>query len=194
MEREKIKHLPVLNKQGELVGIVTAANLLRKVAHVVLIDPLTRVYNRRYLDIISYKIKDRHNYSLLMLDIDDFKKINDGYGHDFGDKVLTDLGQVLLKCIRNYDDVVRYGGEEFLVVLYRAGIKEALTVAERIRQKFWETKYDEVPGLRVSVSIGVAEGTGTENLWETIKRADTALYEAKRKGKNRVEVSVNSEQ
>ena len=187
MEKERIKHLPVVNESGKVVGIITATDILHKVTHVALVDPLTRVYNRRYLDVIYFKLRKRLGFSVLMIDIDDFKKINDTYGHAFGDKVLVTLGEVLLSCIRNYDDPVRYGGEEFLVVLYRAELEEARRVAERIRTKFLERRYEEAPDLRISVSIGAASGVNGENLWDVIKKADTALYQAKKKGKNRVE-------
>ena len=188
MEKEKVKHLPVVDKDGKVVGIITATDILRKVTHVALVDPLTKVYNRKYLDVLYFKLRKRMGFSLLMMDIDDFKKINDTYGHVFGDKVLANLGKVLLKCIRNYDDAIRYGGEEFLVVLYRANIEEAKKVAERIREMFSKIEYEEVPGLKVTVSIGIAQGINGENLWDIIKKADQALYKAKKNGKNRVEV------
>ncbi len=188
MEKEKIKHLPVVDERGNIVGIITATDILHRVTHVALVDPLTKIYNRRYLDVLLFKLRKRLGFSILMLDIDDFKKINDNYGHTFGDKVLINLGKVLLSCIRNYDDAIRYGGEEFLVVLYRAGLQDAKQVAERIRTKFYESKYEEVPGLKISVSIGIACGVNGDNLWDVIKKADKALYQAKRKGKNRSEV------
>ncbi len=191
MEKEKVKHLPVVNRAGTLVGIITATDILKKVTHVALIDPLTKVYNRRYLDVVSFKLKGKAGFSVLMLDIDDFKKINDTYGHSFGDKVLARLGKVLLKSIRNYDDPIRYGGEEFLVIIYRAGLKEAVKVAERIRETFSQEKYKQAPELKVTLSVGVANSKSGEDLWDVIRRADQALYQAKRKGKNRVEIYKN---
>ncbi len=187
-EKENIKHLPVVDYKYNLVGIITATDILRNVTHMAVIDALTQVYNRRYLDIVLYKVHNKSSYALLMIDIDDFKKVNDSYGHDFGDIVLKKLSTVLLENVRNYDEVIRYGGEEFLVVLYRVSEEEAINIAERIRGKFQDIKYEKVPNLKITISIGVAKAKEKETLFEAIKRADEALYLAKQKGKNRVEL------
>ncbi len=193
-EKENIKHLPVVDTNHKLVGIVTATDILRSVTHIAIIDPLTKVYNRRYLNIVLYKVRGKSAYALLMLDIDDFKKVNDSYGHDFGDIVLKKLSKILVENVRNYDDVIRYGGEEFLVVLYRVSEKEAINIAERIRKAFQNTKYNEAKNLKITISIGVAKAKKEESLFDVIKRADEALYLAKQKGKNRVELSISHEQ
>lgn len=189
MEKEKIKHLPVIDENGKAIGIITATDILRKVTHVAFIDTLTKVYNRRYIDVLYFKLRERHGYTLMMLDIDDFKKINDTYGHLFGDKVLKNLGSVILQCIRSYDDAIRYGGEEFLIVLYRTNIEESVKVAERIRERFSSLKYLEVPELRITVSVGIAQAANGRKLWDTIEMADRALYRAKKLGKDRIEIT-----
>jgi len=189
MEEKKIKHLPVIDKNGRTIGIITATDILRKVTHVAFVDTLTKVYNRRYIDVLYFKLRERHKYTLMMLDIDNFKKINDTYGHPFGDKVLRNLGNVILQCIRDYDDAIRYGGEEFLIVLYRAGIEESVKVAEKIRERFSSLRYEEVPELRITVSVGIAQAANGKKLWDTIEMADKALYKAKRLGRDRIEIA-----
>jgi diguanylate cyclase (GGDEF)-like protein len=189
MEEEKIKHLPVIDKNGKVIGIITATDILRKVTHVAFVDPLTSVYNRRYIDVLYFKLRKRYNYVLMMIDIDNFKKINDNYGHPFGDKILRNLGNIILQSIRDYDDAIRYGGEEFLIVLYQTGVEEAMEIAEKIRKRFSNLKYEEAPELRVTVSVGIAQAVKGKGLWDTIKLADEALYKAKKLGRDRVEVN-----
>jgi len=115
-----------------------------------------------------------------MLDIDDFKKYNDTYGHSAGDKMLTSVAQVLIEDIRNADAIARYGGEEFLVMLPETTLEAALVTAERVRRGVAEQS-------SVTISLGVAsyhkEMVKKEDL---INNADEALYRAKKGGKNRV--------
>lgn len=164
--------------------------VLEKIAY---IDPLTKVYNRRYLYetmniIIPQSKRGEYPLSLCIFDIDDFKQINDKYGHDVGDKVLETFGEILKKSVRSSDIVARLGGEEFVVVLQGAYLKEALSLANKIRKSFNEIEFD-ITGEKLSFSVsgGVAElDKEKDDLESLIKKADIALYVAKKSGKNKI--------
>ena len=153
-------------------------------------DSLTGLGNRRYFEsrldeAISYAARHRHPLSLAMADLDHFKRINDTYGHEAGDRALQAFADVLLRLTRREDVVARFGGEEFLVLLPETGGDRAAAFAERVRIATSEL---EVLGddHRITVSIGVAELEGGESGESMIKRADEALYEAKAEGRDRV--------
>ena len=160
------------------------------------VDPLTGAYNRRQFDVLAdleLKRTRRHggNVSLLVLDIDFFKKINDEWGHPEGDKVLHAVVQVIRGRLRSTDILARFGGEEFIVLMPHTDLEQAQIVAETLRQCIAEAHTQ--PGLAqprpVTASFGVATLRPDETrLSDLIRRADIALYEAKRKGRNRVEV------
>jgi len=125
-----------------------------------------------------------------MLDIDNFKRINDTYGHDVGDLVLKSLAETIKGILRKNDYIIRYGGEEFLILLPNATIDRAIKVAEKIRREI-ENKKIKIGDkeIKFTVSLGVSEiYTSDRSLQNAIKRADEKLYKAKKKGKNRVEV------
>lgn len=150
------------------------------------IDPLTQVYNRNIMSTIS---KDgmltfiRSNFiSFLMVDIDWFKRVNDTYGHDKGDIVLKAVTTVIQNCTRGGDYTIRWGGEEFVVIMPECPINEAAIVAERIRSHIIEYDNTVCP---ITVSIGVAE-YDLENYDNAINNADKALYVAKQTGRNKV--------
>lgn len=127
--------------------------------------------------------------SMIVFDIDHFKKINDGYGHPGGDYVLKELGHILTtKMVRSNDYFARYGGEEFVIVLSGSNSRQALDVAERIRQMIQSHEFVyEGKRIQVTVSLGVAERGQFEKTWEQIfDRADKALYHSKNSGRNRV--------
>ncbi|AAC06416.1 GGDEF domain-containing protein [Aquifex aeolicus] len=160
-----------------------------------LTDPLTGLYNRRVFTEMAEKELAKakrygYNFSILMIDIDNFKKINDTYGHDVGDLVLKKISEILKRNVRGADLVARFGGEEFIVMLSNTNLNGAVKKAEQLRRMIEQTPIELPNGekLRVTVSIGVSTYRGHESLEELIKEADQALYEAKRKGKNRVEV------
>lgn len=155
-------------------------------------DVLTRLFNRRFLPaVISREIhvaQTRNSgFALLLLDLDHFKRVNDGYGHDAGDLVLQQAATLLLSCVRNGDFVFRYGGEEFLVMLVEVDKESALRVAELIRSKFESAQFQLGQGraLNVTASIGVAVYDGHPDHQYVLKRADAAMYEAKQSGRNR---------
>jgi diguanylate cyclase (GGDEF)-like protein len=158
-------------------------------------DPLTKLFNKRYLlDRIDSELKfaQRHNtpVSLLMLDLDHFKKINDTHGHLAGDAVLVNLANVLTKAVRNEDVVARFGGEELAVILRAIPIDPAMLLAERLR-KCVEQAVTSHGGheLRATVSVGVAAypSTKAETVEQLMEAADRALYRAKHAGRNRIE-------
>jgi diguanylate cyclase (GGDEF)-like protein len=149
-------------------------------------DALTGAYNRRYLeDVIEQRVNflRRHNepFSVLLLDIDNFKQINDTKGHKAGDKLLVELVTLIQHFIRNIDCICRYGGEEFVIVLAGCSVEAAMFKAEQIRK--------EVEDLGMTISLGVAAfDDASQNLLveEHIHLADLALYQAKKAGKNQV--------
>lgn len=167
------------------------------------VDQLTEVYNRRHIltegpRLLDTCIRAGQPCSVLMLDIDYFKKVNDTFGHLVGDRVIIHAASLLLSCIRSCDMVSRYGGEEFLILVPNATMEGGAELGNRIRQAFMERPYLE-DGLEIplTVSIGVAEyrkeySYGTSTLEDMISRADQALYKAKRMGRNRVELSGNA--
>ncbi len=162
-------------------------------------DQLTGLYNRRmFLEIAEKKLNEAKRYqeplSIIMLDIDLFKRINDTYGHDIGDLALKFLANILRKNVRASDIVARWGGEEFVILLPKTSLEQAYRVAEKIR-KIVEFSTVELPDgvkLKFTVSLGVSSFRGQEDLEELLKEADVALYEAKRRGRNRTEVYKRS--
>ena len=159
-------------------------------------DTLTRLFNRRYLETVlrhetDCSLKNDLIFGLIVLDIDYFKKINDNFGHDNGDEVLAQLANILTHEVRAGDFVFRLGGEEFLIILSDITEKVLAKVAEKIRLAVEHSKFFLKDGqeLQVTVSAGVAIHDGHPDFQRTLKRADEALYEAKRTGRNRVLVA-----
>lgn len=156
-------------------------------------DELTKLSNRRaFFDqgqrIFKQAVRFKHPVSVIMMDIDHFKNINDLHGHSAGDKVLQDIAQMLLKVVREIDIVARMGGEEFAFVLPETDVKEAANLANRLRQEI-ENKviHHEDASIQVTASFGVSAYTGEMDTLETLlSRADDALYIAKKRGRNQV--------
>ena len=157
-------------------------------------DPLTGLYNRRYMETHVGTLVDQaaardKPLSVLVLDIDYFKSINDTYGHDAGDDVLQDFAIRIRKSIRGIDLACRYGGEEFVVVMPETDMAVATMVAERLRRRIASEPFPIQKGTRtidVTISIGIAALAPDDDAAAVIKRADQALYRAKRDGRNRV--------
>ena len=131
--------------------------------------------------------------SLLMIDVDNFKKVNDTHGHIAGDAVLCDIAGTIARDVRGFDLTARYGGEEFVVVMPDTSVEIAAAVAERLRERIAGSRVSVrgvVPDIAVSVSIGVAQSTGAEDTPAALLgRADGALYQAKGQGRNKVVVA-----
>jgi diguanylate cyclase (GGDEF)-like protein len=158
-------------------------------------DHLTGLFNRRYMmealdKEVQRSIRKGGNLSLIMLDIDHFKQVNDGYGHLQGDAVLQKVALQLQKELRSYDCAARYGGEEFVAILPDSSLKEAVFVADRIRLSVQNTHFNgPLSSLNLTVSLGVANFSQehSPNVDSFIKLADDALYRAKDYGRNRVD-------
>ncbi len=158
-------------------------------------DPLTGLFNRREtfsrIDTERTRcLRSSSPLSIIMCDIDHFKRINDTYGHVTGDFVLQALADVLRQSVRSYDIVCRYGGEEFLIAAPETTAIQATELSERIRTAVEQTDIKTASGhaIRITVSLGASQMHGSEKIEETISRADQALYEAKNRGRNRVHV------
>ena len=153
-------------------------------------DELTTLFNRKAFNTDLKKILQKQNrladvFSMAMIDIDDFKKINDEFGHDMGDEVLRDLGRYLGTSLRAQDSCYRVGGEEFVVIMPETQLTDAINVCESI----CSTSFSEVSnkiGHRVTLSIGVTQAQVGDHVRTIYKRADELLYRAKRQGKNQV--------
>jgi len=165
-------------------------------------DPLTKVHNRRYLDRrlaeeVARSARYALDLSVLMLDIDHFKQVNDRYGHQAGDVTLTTLGGLIKSALRDLDVVARYGGEEFMVICTNTAVDGAALVAERLRHLV-ESQPIEIAGdsgtsqtIQISISIGVAGlSAGVDSQEKLVQAADRALYRAKEQGRNRVIVAA----
>lgn len=183
----------IYNYMREARHIINNKMLMKEIEESSYTDPLTKAYNRFFLDKHGDKLKEKlekHiSFGVLMLDIDHFKNINDTYGHAVGDAGIVLLVETIRKVIRPIDKLVRYGGEEFVVILDNADMEEAKRVAEKIRTAFAMAKKCSRGELTFnkSVSIGVSVMPEfSKDIWECINQADTALYEAKEGGRNRV--------
>ncbi len=167
----------------------------RQLEQMAITDGLTGVFNRRhimYLLQTEIERAKRHLVPLtvMMIDIDHFKKINDTFGHQFGDRVLVNVTGMIKRKIRNIDMIGRYGGEEFLVIFPNTDLKNALAIGERIRESMTLLKSSK-HGFSVSISAGVQtwKDHDAEGL---IKETDGLLYTAKNKGRNRIESTLNA--
>ncbi|MDX8407075.1 MAG: GGDEF domain-containing protein, partial [Mariprofundaceae bacterium] len=167
--------------------------LMRSLKETTLRDPMTGMYNRRFMDDFSHSLESsiarrKSSMGVLMCDIDLFKLVNDKRGHASGDKVLIQTAKIFKDAVRASDLVIRYGGEEIIALLMDADETRSLEVAERIRSSIEEhVMRDEMGEFNITISIGVAmyPDNGSE-LDECIHHADTALYEAKETGRNKV--------
>ncbi len=156
------------------------------------IDPLTGVNNRAAFDKsieqeMEFSARHKHNLTLMMLDLDKFKDINDNYGHTVGDAILRSFADSIMKCLRRSDILFRYGGEEFSVLLRNTGTEGASLLAERMRKNVeeMEFEYNKIK-IKTTVSIGLTQMQEGESIIDFIERADELLYSAKNNGRNRV--------
>ena len=195
---------PIRNEQG---AIISAYITVQDVSEYVVyehrlmemgrLDPLTKLFNRSYLDRrLSEEIERARRFgstfSVVMIDIDFFKKVNDTHGHLCGDHTLRLMAEVLQNSVRKIDFVGRYGGEEFCCVLPEVSAANAGILAERLRLRIMDTPVTYLDAMfGITISLGVAEySTGRTTLEQIVAAADVALYEAKHTGRNRVVVSL----
>jgi len=195
---EDIRHLEkrinlLLQYLQAAIPIIEAKLLMKKFHDKMIKDPLTGCYNRIFLnEFVENQIPIIKKYSIplgiLIIDIDDFKKINDTYGHDIGDIVLKTIANTIKKSVNKSDYVIRYGGEEFLVILCNCREDKVDEVAERIRKNVEKLNIVTPIGiLKKTISIGTSVfPIDSENFWQCVKYADIALYKAKVSGKNKV--------
>ncbi len=183
---------------GTLVYPLRNAMSYKKALDQAFKDPLTGAGNRIALDDAlkrELEMAKRHSYdlSLLMLDLDHFKAINDGFGHLVGDEVLKAVVEKIRECIRQTDICFRYGGEEFVVVLNNANIANARLIAERIRMAVEALCLQTENGLlQTTISSGLAIFQEDDNAYSLLNKADKALYKAKQTGRNKVCVNENA--
>ncbi len=178
------------------VGLILILHFYRKGKNleiykdIALTDDLTKVLSRYACRIIlelEFKkyLRNKKNFSLIMLDVDDFKKINDTYGHPIGDKVLVSLVKTLKKRLRSSDSICRWGGEEFLIILPETSLKDAYELANELCKLISSSKFEYVNHLTVSMGVSSTE-KGYKDVESFIKAVDEAMYEAKKSGKNMV--------
>lgn len=168
---------------------------LRGAEEATLTDPLTGVGNRRLFDDVMRRAVEHSNarggaLSLIMCDIDHFKRVNDMFGHDVGDEIIRALARVIETSIRETDKVARYGGEEFAIILPETELQRAKEMADRIRRQFGAKQFairktNQKVG-QVTASFGVAEHVAGDDVQAFVRRADAKLYEAKARGRDRV--------
>jgi len=185
-------HLEIKNLHDEL------REKNRQLEELATTDGLTKIYNRRYfLEILDLEFQRAKRYgsklAFIMIDVDDFKSFNDNYGHLLGDRILADVARILRENIRMPDQIGRYGGEEFSLMMPETDIAGAQSMAERLRRNIEEfSVYERGEELKLTISIGLAAypRNGVETVDDLIKLADDALLEAKREGKNRIKVAA----
>lgn len=181
---------------AELIYPLRNAVLYHRAVKASVLDPLTQVNNRSNLDtMLNREIRLAQRYgndlTLIMVDIDHFKNINDRYGHLAGDAVLKALARCIVDCTRDSDAVYRYGGEEFCIILSNTSATGAARLAERMRSAI-ENLTVEAGGrhLKVTASLGIADVAPADDALSFIDRADRALYRSKRDGRNLVTIAV----
>ena len=207
LQKNRFKRAIVTNESGQVVGVMSQTQILQLLHNKWLeivrshankietlqkkanIDPLTETYNRYKFDEVIRQEEKRVSrypdlplYSLIICDIDDFKKINDTYGHLLGDEVLKSLAKSIKSSIREYDMLFRWGGEEFVVLLPQTTCKEAEQVAHKLQKVIQNSAVNDIP---ITCSFGVSgKRDPKEDVKEVFARADQALYKAKNRGKN----------
>ncbi|WP_029009997.1 GGDEF domain-containing protein [Azospirillum halopraeferens] len=198
VERQTRLQTQLLDSSQQLAEMRVSLDSARREA---MTDGLTGIANRKAFDLALSEaareaVADGQPMALLMVDIDHFKAFNDTHGHLVGDHVLRLVAKVLTECIKGRDTAARFGGEEFAIILPRTGLRNALTVAEQVRVSVGTrqiiNRARNVSYGTVTLSVGVAEYQPGETLTDLIRRADAALYAAKRGGRNRVSGDVQT--
>jgi len=170
-------------------------SMLMKLYRESTVDPLTKLINRRVLfRLADNDLGEQSDFSLIMFDLDRFKRINDTYGHGAGDKVLVSIAQVIQRALRPSDIVARFGGEEFVAILPKTGLEEATRIGKRIGLMISQESVQLSDGLviKVTSSMGVTQKRINESLDEALKRADDFLYYAKENGRNQVVSDIDN--
>ncbi len=151
-------------------------------------DALTQAYNRLAFDELMGELNSRgYIFTLAILDVDDFKRINDTYGHIVGDKVLKCIADCVLQSLPQNDYFFRYGGEEFAIVYFEKSLQETALLSEELRATLEDMRLPELEELRITISMGLAERKAGQSIEELKQEADQLLYQAKRTGKNQIQ-------
>jgi len=187
------EYISVINNYFEMAKpVIESKILMDKLKETTLIDPMTTLYNRRFLnELVESNIPNRTNknyiHSILMIDIDFFKQVNDTYGHEVGDTVIKGVAKIMKESVRNSDMPVRYGGEEFLILLLNTTREESVIIANKIRNRFASEEFFSTnKSFNKTLSVGIAHYPDHgETIWKVIKFADEALYYAKNNGRNK---------
>jgi len=176
----------------EALPVIETKRLMAALRESSLRDPMTGLHNRRFLqefteNIVAGAIRRGKNIGLIMCDLDFFKQVNDTYGHNAGDIVLKETAKIIRRSVRESDIVIRFGGEEFLVVLLDISSEDSMKVAEKIREQVQNAQFRlSECVIHKTISLGVTEfSSETEGFWHCIKFADVALYKAKELGRNK---------
>ncbi len=177
---------------GSVVDITERKRLEENLRRLATVDQLTGIYNRYSFEKFLEKEIGRaerygSKFAIIMFDIDNFKQINDIYGHQVGDKVLKELVDIVKNYIRKSDIFARWGGEEFMILVPIKDKSDAYKIAEKIRKRIEEFRFDKIGNL--TVSLGISFYKNGDSMKSIIRRADTALYEAKKSGKNKTVVA-----
>lgn len=187
----RVPHIGVYLR--EAAPVLEAKRLMETLRESTMRDPMTGLHNRRFLEeavdtLIGQAQRRKCSMAFMMLDLDYFKMVNDTYGHDAGDAVLKALAKLLKQSVRASDIVIRYGGEEFLILLQDTDAASADAVAEKIRVAVADLKVQTSGGiLQKTISIGISSfPDDSDTFWQALKFADVALYHAKETGRNRV--------
>jgi diguanylate cyclase (GGDEF)-like protein/PAS domain S-box-containing protein len=196
-----VRVAPVRGPDGEIIGAVESFSeeawrevlgaRLAELERLTLLDPLTGLLNRRGMEQAIEARWDEHQrygwpFGVLLIDLDDFKRVNDEHGHDVGDAVLRMVAQSLTAGSRTFDSVGRWGGEEFVAAVTNVEPPRLLAIAERLCRLVEQSCLREHPGVGVTCSIGAASIRPEETIPELLQRADALMYQAKREGGNRV--------
>jgi len=190
------KYIPIINNYFDMAKpVIESKILMEQLKKTTLTDPMTTLYNRRFLtELVDSNIPNRttkeHVHSILMIDIDFFKSVNDTYGHDIGDVVIKSLALEMKNSIRDSDMAVRYGGEEFLILLLNTTEDQTLAIANKIKKTFSLKEFtSQSETFSKTLSIGISHyPNDADSLWQVIKYADEALYLAKNTGRNKIVV------
>lgn len=191
--------VPMKNKDGEITNFVSTgkditARILfeNELANAAATDPLTGAANRlqcnRWLkSVTNHSCESDTPATIIMFDIDDFKHVNDTFGHNAGDSVLIKTAEIVRSVVRNNDMFARWGGEEFVILQVDTPLEGTIALAERLRKEIEHASFDNVE--QITISLGVAQFDKNESVEAFVKKADVAMYKAKREGKNRVSVA-----
>ncbi|MBL4692576.1 MAG: GGDEF domain-containing protein, partial [Magnetovibrio sp.] len=177
---------------NQAAPVIEARQLMQSLKETAMRDPMTGLYNRRFLEdyidsMLAGLLRQKASMGILMCDVDFFKKVNDNYGHDVGDEVIKGLSNILAGAVRDADLAIRYGGEEFILLLPHTDEEGAMLLAERVRTELESFTFQTPLGpLKKTLSVGISmfpdDGSG---FWECVKYSDIALYKAKESGRNK---------